>query len=66
MGTITIRFTTDEDVQRWEKLEAKGKLGPQQKARLEEWRRTNGNPSNNQMGRMILDNAREKIKNDGQ
>lgn len=64
MGTISIRFTNPEDVKRWEQLEAKGKLGPVQKRRLEEWRRTNGNPPNNRLGMAILENARRQIKGD--
>lgn len=60
MGTFSVRFTTEDDVKRWEKLEAKGKLGPNQKVMLEEWRRTNGRPSNNILGELILQNARRR------
>lgn len=62
MSTISIRFTTEDDVKRWEKLEAKGKLGPVQKRRLEEWRGTNGNPANNRLGRAILESERRKLR----
>jgi len=62
MATLSIRFIHEEDVKRWEKLEAKGKLGPVQRQRLEEWRRTNGQPLENKIGSMILENAIAKAK----
>jgi hypothetical protein len=58
MPTISIRFTTERDVARWEKLEVAGKLGPRQRERLEEWRRANGRPYANRVGEAILSAAR--------
>lgn len=59
MGTLTIRWTTKEDVKRWESLERRGKLGPRQAQALAEWRKTNGKPLNNQIGDLLLQSARE-------
>lgn len=60
MSIISIRFIHQSDVDRWEKLEAKGKIGPRQKAMLEEWRRTNGKPAVNAVGDALIEIARRQ------
>lgn len=62
MSIISIRFIHQSDVDRWEKLEAKGKIGPRQKTMLEEWRRTNGRPVCNVIGNLMIEAARAELK----
>ncbi len=38
MPTISLRMYWEEDVARWERLEAAGRIGPSQKRYLEAWR----------------------------
>ena len=61
MSIISIRFIHQEDVDRWEKLEAKGKLGPKQKQMLERWRKTNSRPIENVIGEALIESARRQI-----
>lgn len=62
MGTISIRFISEDDVIRWEKLEAKGKIGPKQAKMLSQWRHSNGNPSCNVVGNALIESARRNLK----
>lgn len=64
MATLSIRFIHERDVKRWEKLEARGKLGPRQRQMLEEWRRTNCDPACNAIGRALIENARQQVMED--
>ncbi len=60
MATISIRFIHQEDVDRWEKLEANGKIGPRQKQMLEEWRSSHGRPARNVLGEALIESARRQ------
>lgn len=61
MSIISIRFIHQEDIDRWQKLEAKGKIGPRQKAMLEEWRQTHGKPVQNMIGNAMIESARRQL-----
>lgn len=61
MSTISIRFTNQSDIERWQKiLDKGGTLGPRQQARWDEWHRHNGSPPANVLGRALVQAAHER------